>query len=214
MPMTEAAGITDKQRAFVVALVGDPDRVVTAAAAVAGISLTTGTAWLKRPEIQALIAEVEKKQVAAIEDRIAVTAERIYEELSYIAFSDITELLEEESFELVEDAKSARQVTFRVRNPKSLKPSIRRAIASFRMIKGTHGNPPVFECKMYPKVEALKMLALATQMIPRDGGTADDGTSNFKPSNVKLAGLTLTGPAKGKLQAEGVSKTSSKPKAR
>jgi hypothetical protein len=214
MAITEAAGISEKQRAFVAALVGDPARIVVAAARVAGISNVTGAAWLKKPEIQALIAEMEKTQVAKIEERIAVTAQDIYEELSFIAFSDITELLEAESFELVEGGKATTQVMFRVRNPKTLPTPIRRAIASFRMIKGTNGAPPVFECKMYPKVEALKMLALATQLIPRDGGTADDGTSGFKPNGVKLVGLTLTGPAKGKLQAEGVSNASSKSKAR
>jgi hypothetical protein len=200
-------GLTEQQRAFAAALEGEGNHIVAAAAKIVGVHPSTAGAWLNLPAFQEYLAELQAAKAAVVTQQVGITAEDVFRELGYIAFSDITELLEEESFELVENGQAVKQITFRVRNPKTLPLSIRRAIARFKMIKGTHGNPPTFECQMYPKVEALKMIALAVRMIDAGGGSGDpeNPVGNFIGKGVKLNGLTLTGPAKGKLQAEGVS---------
>lgn len=195
-------GLTDQERAFCVALVGEARYTISAASALVGVNNKTGRAWLDRPEVQECLEELEAVRKAESGGALLVTAERVEQEVAAIAFADLTDLLDCEGVEIVDNGEASRRLVFSVRNPKMLPAHIRRAIRKFKMVYPRNGGEPRFQCELFDKMEALKMLGVTSGLVqPRQfGGNTDPEASGARPHNgVKLAGLTLIGPTKGKL---------------
>lgn len=195
-------GLTDQERAFCVALVGECRYTISAAAALVGVQKQTGRRWLDRPEVQELLEELEAKRKAEAGEALIVSADRVEQEVAAIAFADLTDLLDCEGVEIVDNGQVSRRLVFNVRNPKLLPAHIRRSIRKFKMVYPRDGGEPRFQCELFDKMEALKMLGLTTGLVqPRTFGSNSDADSgSARPANgVKLVGLTLTGPTKGKL---------------
>lgn len=207
---SERVTLTDQQRAFCEALVGEGRETVKAACKIAGCSEKSAYAWLGKPLVQDYLEKLRAEKRAAVVERLVVDASRVEQELSCIAFSNIVDLVVAGEVEIIEDGRATKRMLFACQNPKLLPEHVQRAICKLRVTypEGMKG-PPRFVCELYNKVEALKILGLTTGLIvPRSpfGGSGDDPGSARPANGVKFAGLTLNGPSKGKVKAEGKSK--------
>lgn len=208
--------ITDKQRALVMALVGPGRYNVAASAKIAGVSSKTARAWMHKPEVLEFLHDIEReKREELAQGGLLVNADRVTEEIACIALANVVDLLGDERVEIIEqDGTRSEKIVFRCKDPRKLPLQVQRAISKLRVTyPDGHKGEPRFTCELFNKVEALKILGLITGAIPagnRFGSGGEDGAGARSANGVKLAGLMLTGPTKGKLNATGNSKPNGK----
>lgn len=143
MARTKPATRSPKIRQFVSEYLVDLN--ATRAAVRAGYSPKTagaqGSELLKRPDVQAVIAE----EMEARAKRSEITADRVLMELGFLAFSDIGEVL-----------SGGDGASIEVRSLKDMPASIRRCIESITERHTAAG--PTLTVRLHSKVAAIKML--------------------------------------------------------
>lgn len=115
----------------------------------AGYARNTGNAGRceRRPEVQARIAELAQAHAGLA----LVTAERVLEELSRLAYYDLTQILD------VRDKKVA------MKDPTTLPEDLRRAIVAIKPVQ--IGEELQYECKFADKQKALDALGRHLQIF-------------------------------------------------
>lgn len=190
--------MTDKQRLFAQAYVGPAKFNARLAAELAGISVDYGKQLMAKAHVVAYIATIQREAWERGLSALAVTRERVEEELASIAFADITDFLEPMVVRIGGGGGTAgvserEEVRWTVRNPKELPPHVRRALKKIKA-RVTPAGDVVFEVELHDKMDALKVLALWTGGINPNDGQSLRGALTF-------TGLTII-PAKPKEKAE------------
>lgn len=157
------AAMTERQMNFVMAILTDPTNH-TAAAKVAGFAEKSAHVEARRlltkPKIAAAIALGEQLR----EDRTMITSDRTLHELAIVAFSDITH------FEV-------KPGTNQVRTVQGIPEYMTRAVAQVEFMETEYEDEkgvPRFvrktKIKLWPKVDALRLLAMYQKLLAGPGG--------------------------------------------
>lgn len=130
------------------------DYCAAEAARRAGYSAGYGNELLKNDAVRAYL---EEKQGGELE-RAGVTAERVLEELSAVAFSNIADFTE-----VKKDAESKRGLAVRARETESIPRKKLSAVAGFKE------GPGGIEVKLYEKLRALELLGKCVGLFRETG---------------------------------------------
>lgn len=119
------------------------DYCAAKAARRAGYSAGYGKELLRNDAVRAYLEEKQQREL----ERAGVTAERVLEELSAVAFSNIADFTE-----VKKDAESKRGVAVKARETESIPRNKLSAVAGFKE------GPGGIEVKLYEKLRALELL--------------------------------------------------------
>lgn len=214
MPKGKREDLTDKQRRALDCYAGPGMFSIADTSRRIGMSHQVLAAWVKLPAAVEYVAALQAAKTEAATRTVAIAtvdgldgslvqAARVEQEIACIAFADVTELIGVEEIEIVENGNVTKSTVFRVKNPKTLPEAIRRSIQSFRAIHGPGKGELRFECRLFNKLDALKILGLTTGLIEQNMGRPLDPDGKPAQGMSNLAGLMLIGPTKGKLNGKG-----------
>lgn len=167
--------LTKMQKAFVDVLLADPKLNITESAIKAGYSENSagnqGWKTLQLPHVQEYMDKQKKKR----EKRIHIDQDRVIEEFSHVAFSDIADFLKIRDMEIKEISKTGnvkvkKKQIVELNSLEDMPESARRAIKSIKQSRGT------ISLELYNKIDALKSLGDHLGMFDKDiNVTGEDG---------------------------------------
>lgn len=163
----------------------------TAAAIAAGYEPTTaGQAAheiLKRPEVKAYLAEHASKAVAVVEADVA----RITRELAAIGFADLRTILLEDG-RLKPPSEWPDEIACCIASIETSRRELKSGVRKVKdpdegedVLVDEHEAEVITKIKLWPKVQALELLARYRRML--DGGSAPPAGGGFVGMNITIA---------------------------